>query len=81
MFAAILRLRPGHHSGMRAVRTALDLAPVPQRSPARFTRLTSHWRRERDGHLRRHWYHDPSWPGEPSRTVPACRQESCREHA
>jgi hypothetical protein len=72
MFAAILRLRPGHHSGMRAVATALDLAPrdVPQRSPARFMRLTSHWHRERDGHLRRHWYLDPSWCG-----------ESCREHA
>jgi hypothetical protein len=70
MFAAILRLRPGHRSGTQ--------------SPARFTRLTCHWRRERDGRLSRHWYLDPSWPGEPGADdlgLRSCRQESCREHA
>ena len=70
MITAILGLRPSALSGTRAA--------------ARFTRLTSHWHRERDGRLSRHWYLDPSWPGEPDADAlgfRSCRQESCREHA
>jgi hypothetical protein len=66
MITAILALRPSYRSGTRTPCPALELAQLaPQRSPARFTRLTSHWRRDHDGRLSRRWSIDPSWPGEP----------------
>jgi hypothetical protein len=64
MITAVLGYRPLEFSNRDA--SCGGVVPIVQvlgaeRSPARFARLTGHWRRTPDGGLALHWHANPAW--------------------